>query len=222
MRPFSYFNLIIFDCDGVLLDSNALKVEAMGNALKKMGVSLNEVKKCKCFFAENFGKSRFYHIDYFVENLLAKDDFLDADSFKRELLNSYSEQCKELYLTAKITPFTEKLLIKSSAVKYVASGSEQGELIDVFHQRGLNDYFSGIFGSPEKKSVHLSNILKANLSSRAVMIGDAISDLEAAKDNNIDFIFYSPFSNVELKMRDLCLKYGYRIIDSFEEVLKEI
>ena len=221
MLPFRNFDLIIFDCDGVLLDSNTLKIEAMGEALKKMGVSLKEVDTCKSFFADNFGKSRFYHVDYFVENLL-KVDTQSIDNFKQELLNTYSQQCKKLYLTANITPFSEKLLAQNTAIKYVASGSEQNELREIFKIRKLDSYFSGILGSPEKKSVHIATILKKHNTPKAVMIGDAISDLEAAKENNIDFIFYSPFSNVEAKMRHLCLINGYRIINSFKEVLQEI
>ena len=92
----------------------------------------------------------------------------------------------------------------------------------MFHSRKIEHFFSKVLGSPEKKSKHITNILKAHKTTRAVMIGDAVSDLEAARDNNIDFIFYSPFSNVALKMRELCLQHGYRVIDSFEEVLQEI
>lgn len=221
MHLFSDFDLIIFDCDGVLLDSNTLKIEAMGTALKKVGVNSNELEKCKVFFAKNFGKSRFYHVDYFSKNILNLG-FLAADSFKKTLLAYYSEQCKKLYLTAEVTPFAIDLLTKSNAIKYVASGSEQGELREVFNTRNLDSFFSAIFGSPEKKTVNIANVLKIHCSSKAVMIGDALSDLEAAKENNIDFIFYSPYSNVENDMRKLCQKLGYRIIDSFEEIIKEI
>ena len=221
MRLFSYYDVIIFDCDGVLFDSNDLKIEALGKALQEFDISSIEVEICKSYFAENFGKSRFHHIDYFVENFLNIDNS-DIENFKEKLLKSYSEQCKKLYLTADTTPFSEKLLTKSRVIKYVASGSEEGELIDAFQRRGLDAYFVKILGSPVKKTTHVANILKENILPKAVMVGDAISDLEAAKDNNIDFVFYSPFSNVELKMRELCFKYNYRVIESFEEVLKEI
>jgi phosphoglycolate phosphatase-like HAD superfamily hydrolase len=221
MRPFNEYGVIIFDCDGVILDSNTLKIDAMRNALKESAITSVEVDECTSFFSDNFGKSRFYHIDYFVDNLLGIERAA-IDNFKRNLLASYSKQCKSLYLFAKKTPFITELLTQTSAIKYVASGSEQQELRDVFLTRKLHYYFKEILGSPEKKVNHVTHILAKNVALKAVMIGDAISDLEAAKKNNIDFIFYRPLSNVEEKMSELCLQFGYRIIDSFEEVLKEL
>jgi len=221
MRLFSDYDLLIFDCDGVILDANALKIEAMKNALISMKVTSSETTKCTSFFADNFGKSRFYHVDYFIENILnLKDD--EINHFKNTLLFAYSQQCKTLYLTANMTPFVEELLEKNTAIKYVASGSEQGELRDVFKLRQLAPYFKEILGSPEKKSTHVTNILKQHENLKTVMIGDAVSDLEAARNNGIDFVFYSPFSNVEAKMRELCQKYEYRIINSFEDIMEPI
>ncbi len=221
MRLFNEYDLLIFDCDGVILNSNTLKIKAMRTALIESGIPSTEVDSCTTFFKNNFGKSRFYHIDYFVDTLI-KIETTETEQFKIKLLASYSKQCKSLYLLADLTPFISDVLTTSTSIKYVASGSEQQELIDVFQQRKLDDNFKEIFGSPEKKVNHVTNMLSKNPSSKAVMIGDAVSDLEAAKDNGIDFIFYSPFSNVEEKMRDLCLKLNYRIIDSFEEVLTEL
>lgn len=221
MRLFSEYDILIFDCDGVILNSNTLKIEAMKSALIESGITSAEVNTCTIFFKHNFGKSRFYHIDYFAEKLLKIDTSI-VEQFKINLLASYSKQCKSLYLLANLTPFVSEILNTSIGTKYVASGSEQQELRDVFQQRQLAGYFKEILGSPENKVNHVSSIVAKHPSSKAVMIGDAVSDLKAAKDNGIDFIFYSPFSNVEDTMRELCLKYNYRIINSFEEVLKEL
>ncbi|WP_045860379.1 HAD family hydrolase [Teredinibacter purpureus] len=221
MHRFSCFDVIIFDCDGVLLDSNALKIKAMGIALRGYGITNSDIDTCTSFFGQNFGKSRFYHVDYFASHLLNLRGLIVED-FKSEVLASYSYQCERLYLKANLAPFVKELLTKSNAVKYVASGSEQDELRRVFNARQLNVYFDGIMGSPELKSVNVSNILDMHKESKAVMIGDAISDLEAARANAIDFIFYSPFSRVESKMRGLCKDQGYRVIDSFDEVIQEI
>jgi len=221
MPQFKDYQLAIFDCDGVILDSNVLKVDAMRNALIAENICSEEVENCTRFFANNFGKSRLFHVDYFIENLLNIKKSM-VEQFRNSLLSSYSQQCTELYLIANITPFMETLLEESNAIKYVASGSEQQELRDIFDVRKLTNYFNNVLGSPIKKDKHLADILAEHPQLNAVMIGDAVSDLEAAQKNNIDFIFYSPFSNVEQKMRELCLEFNYRIIDSFEEVLKEL
>jgi phosphoglycolate phosphatase-like HAD superfamily hydrolase len=219
MHQFDKYSLLIFDCDGVLINSNNLKVKAMEEALFTLGIDKILVHKCSNYFANNFGKSRYYHIDYFVNNILDVNES-DQQIFKSALLTEYSRLCEELYLTAEISPFVEELLKTNQSVKYVASGSDQSELRNIFRKRDLDKYFEDILGSPEKKAVNVSQILNNNKTSNAVMIGDAISDLEAARDNNIDFIFYRPLSNVKNKMVELCNIHGYRIIDSFKEVLE--
>lgn len=221
MHPFNEYDLIIFDCDGVILDSNQLKIDAMKNALIDVGCSNNEVNECSNFFASNFGKSRFYHIDYFIENLI---DMVGKDNVntRESLLELFSAQCCELYLEASEADGVSSVLKKSNAIKCVASGSEQSELQNIFLQRDLSQYFRLILGSPTKKVDLVKRILLETSYSRAVMIGDAVSDLESAKSNNIDFIYYSPLSNVDSLMRELCSSQGYRVIDSFQEVLAEL
>lgn len=221
MHQFNYFDLIIFDCDGVILNTNELKIEAMGAALEESGVTSPYVKKCKSFFSANFGKSRFYHVDYFIENILNINKEI-ISQFKKKLLDDYSRQCKQLYLSADMTPLVDMLLKKNKTLKYVASGSEQTELREVFFLRKLDKYFENVFGSPEKKHIHVSRILDKHKKSKAVVIGDAVTDLEAANKNGIDFIFYSPFSKVEDEMRKLCKTFNYRVIDSFKEIIEEI
>jgi phosphoglycolate phosphatase-like HAD superfamily hydrolase len=221
MHPFNEYDLIIFDCDGVILDSNQLKIDAMKNALSDVGCSNNEINNCSHFFASNFGKSRFHHVDHFIGNLINMNG-KDNDKTRDLLLESFSAQCCELYLKASETDGISAVLKKSNAIKYVASGSEQNELQKIFSQRELSQYFRLILGSPTKKVDLVRRILLETSYSRAVMIGDSISDLESASFNDIDFIYYSPLSNVDSQMRELCNIKGYRVIDSFQEVLAEI
>lgn len=51
------------------------------------------------------------------------------------------------------------------------------------------------------------------------MFGDAISDLEAAKINNIDFIGYLPYSNVKEKLILLITENNSKAVNEWSEVL---
>ncbi|MBB1354748.1 HAD family hydrolase [Pseudoalteromonas sp. SR45-5] len=128
-------------------------------------------------------------------------------------------QCKSLYLQAELTPGFIDFITQLKGKKFIASGSEQQELRDVFNARGLDSYFDEIYGSPTKKSDLVANILDITKASNAIMFGDAVSDLEAANINNIDFIGYLPFSNVKEKLVSLADKRSYKVIEQWSELL---
>ncbi|MDP5254339.1 MULTISPECIES: HAD family hydrolase [unclassified Vibrio] len=211
------YDYYIFDCDGVILDSNKLKIDAMGKALQQLNVSKADVQRCCSYFANNFGKSRFHHVEVFVEDLLKIEDNEKA-SFTERVLQFFSEQCQSLYLTAPMTPGFVELIEQLDGEKYIASGSEQNELRAVFKQRGLEQYFAGIFGSPTPKAKLVKNIIEAMPNSNTVMVGDALSDLQAAQHNHIDFIGYTPFSNVPELLTEQTQTAGFTVIDTWTKL----
>ena len=206
MHQISKFDIYIFDCDGVVLDSNQLKIDAMQRALES---TIN-----------NFGRSRFHHIDVFIEKFLELDKAIE-NKVKKNILEEYSAQCRSLYLQSDITPGFIDFINQLSGKKYIASGSEQQELRDVFKERGLNLYFDGIYGSPAKKSDLVREILKSNNSPNAVMFGDAISDLEASQINNIEFVAYIPFSNVPAELATKSQIANFKVIKTWPEIFEE-
>ncbi|WP_022942089.1 HAD family hydrolase [Psychromonas hadalis] len=218
MRPISDYDLYIFDCDGVILDSNQLKIDAMERALQSLSFDQDKVSQCVTYFSENFGMSRFYHVEYFIDNFLSLKES-QVESVKESILKSFSAECKKLYIKAEITPYFIEFITSLNGRKFVASGSEQAELREVFKMRGLDKYFVDVFGSPTKKEDLVANILSNQKEAKAVMFGDAISDLQAAKNNDIDFIAYIPFSNVKKELSDLSIVNGYKMIETWSEVL---
>ena len=64
------YEVYIFDCDGVIFDSNQLKIDAMRKALNKQFDNARLVTMCLDYFSHNFGKSRFHHIDHFLNSIL--------------------------------------------------------------------------------------------------------------------------------------------------------
>lgn len=214
MPSLSDYDVYIFDCDGVILDSNQLKIDAMQTALESILPDSKQIDSCVDYFRNNFGKSRFHHIDVFVSEYLQLDE-TDKEQTKKRILDAYSSQCKMLYLSAEITPGFIEFIKRLDGHKYVASGSEQGELREVFQERGLDVYFKDIFGSPVRKPQLVSNILAKEESASAIMFGDAISDMEAANINTIDFIAYLPFSNVVNSMKELAKEHDFLALNEW-------
>jgi phosphoglycolate phosphatase-like HAD superfamily hydrolase len=204
----------IFDCDGVILNSNILKLEAMRNTLIELDFPINEIDLCVDYFSSNFGKSRFHHVEHFLEKILMINK-QNKQLIEDKILNSFSIQCKRLYLTAELTPFFLEFILLLKGAKYIASGSEQKELRGVFEARGLSKYFNGIYGSPTKKSDLIASIIKQSQSKKIMMFGDAVSDFEASRDNHIKFICYLPFSNVKEKMLKLSKENNFDVLSEW-------
>lgn len=184
------YETIILDCDGVIFDSNNLKLNAFRDVLSNYKYNKNIVNRFIEYFKNNFGTSRYHLTRVFIEKFL-KQQF--NEELYQEILDSYSAKCVLLYEKANMTvdfmKFIERYKDKSL---FVASGSAEDELRRVFEIRKLDNYFVEIFGSPTKKTEIVKNIVTENKNS--VMIGDAKSDMLAAKENNIDFIFMSNYS----------------------------
>lgn len=213
------YDLSIFDCDGVILDSNNLKVEAMKEVLENYLTSKSDIESCIDYFKNNFGKSRFHHINYFLNNFF-KTSSLKRENLEKDLIQDFSLKCYLLYQDAELCPDLISVLTRCSAKKFVASGSEQNELRAVFKSKDIAKYFYSIFGSPTPKEVIVKNILDGETHNKAVMIGDSFSDMLSAEINKIDFIFYAPYSNVKQKMIEECISKNYRIIYSLKELIE--
>jgi phosphoglycolate phosphatase-like HAD superfamily hydrolase len=210
-------DIVIFDCDGVIFDSNSLKIQAMRESLELLKFDKALVDDCCDFFSSNFGKSRYFHVRHFVENLLPLEQH-KYEGYYEKILNEYAKRCKILYLEASLTPGIENFLISLDAKCYIASGSDECELKGVFKARDLSPYFSGVFGSPNAKTQIVRRIIEENKGATCLMIGDASSDLSAALDNGIDFCAYVPFSNVRDSLIKETQLQGFAFVDSWDEL----
>lgn len=194
------YETIILDCDGVIFDSNTLKLDAFRDALS--GFDKKIVDEFIEYFKNNFGTSRYHLARVFIEQFL-KQEF-DENLYK-EILKKYSQNCIVLYERSNITEsFLDFVETYKNKKLFIASGSDQEELREVFKNRDLDKYFVDIFGSPTKKSEIVRNIVAKN--SNVIMIGDAKSDMLAANDNEIDFIFMNDYSVSEEMKEDKSLK----------------
>jgi len=195
------YNTIILDCDGVIFDSNFLKIEAFRKTYDELGFSKTQIDKFVDFMKNNFGISRYKFAEYFIIEILNKK--FDQMLFKN-IIELYSKKSYELYFEANFTKYLLEFLDKYKDKNlFIASGGDQKELRKVFGKRDLDKYFVDIFGSPTKKSEIVKSIVLQNENS--IMIGDAKSDMQAAKENNIDFVFMGDYSTNKAMQKDTSL-----------------
>jgi phosphoglycolate phosphatase-like HAD superfamily hydrolase len=203
----------ILDCDGVILDSNRMKVAAVEKILIEFSLfSDAAIEIALNHFQDNFGMSRYWHAEYFF-NLASNAPI----NFIERFLARYSSIVKEDYLNVALCEGVLSFLSSSSAKKYVVSGSDQNELQEVFRLRKLSQHFAGILGSPESKINNVASIINNDAQKIYCMIGDSYADLEAAISNNIQFVFYKPYSLASPRMLQESLRMQCKILESWED-----
>jgi phosphoglycolate phosphatase-like HAD superfamily hydrolase len=188
MRQFFDYDVYVFDCDGVLLDSNTIKIDAMKSALASIKGVIAGQDECVEVFKRNFGSTLEQHMNRFFDDCLTLDHNADAAELRDTLIKKYMSLVDQRYPNAEILPMAETVLQRLNAPCFVASGANVRQLRRVLKTIGLVNYFEGVFGAPEKKVDVLSRLkLRFHDKSNFVMVGDAVADFNAAKENNFDF-----------------------------------
>lgn len=186
------YKCLIFDCDGVILNSNKLKTQAFYQAALPYGEELAQA--LVDYHVQNGGISRYRKFQYFLENIVGKDNNSQA---LNHLLSHYAQSVKEGLLTCAIAPGLRKLRETFPKTRWlVVSGSDQTELRDIFMKREISYLFDGgIFGSPDSKEKILDRELEnGNIHKPAVFLGDSYYDYQATIQAGLDFIFISSWS----------------------------
>lgn len=197
----------VFDCDGVLLDSNAMKCEAFVEALARYPSDV--VAAFSVHQRKSFGRSRYRLFEDFFQ------DFLDRpaeDGEMETLLDSFAAACRRGYEAAPMADGSHDFLSEAAreAALFVVSGSDQDELNEVFHLRGLDVYFAEILGSPTTKTDHLAD-LQARYPTHAfeVFFGDAEADFAAAENVGMRFHYISRYAMAPEAMTDLQARHRF-------------
>ena len=185
------FNVWFFDCDGVILDSNAAKTSAFRRV--GQGYGRREAEALVRYHVEHGGISRYDKFSYFFRHILGRRDAPGSEL--RKALGAFAayvgeglQSCREV---AGVRQFLEGL-VASGARSYVVSGTDQEELRRVLAERELDRYFQGIFGSPARKLDIVKPLLaherESGAGPRAFFCGDSRLDFEVASACELRFI----------------------------------
>lgn len=177
---------IIFDFDGVLVESAPIKTGAFRILFSKWPDKVDEIIS---YHISNMGISRYVKFKHFYENILGEPY---SDEIGEELGKQFSEVVLEEIKKAPLVNGTKKFLDENfhDYLLFIASGTPQEELNNIVSFKWLSQYFKGIFGTPLTKTEIIKNILRNyNLNNKEVVfVGDAESDKIAAKNSGINFI----------------------------------
>ncbi|MGO1618488.1 MAG: HAD family hydrolase [Oceanisphaera sp.] len=187
------YKTLVFDCDGVVLNSNQVKTQAFYQAALPYGKATAQA--LVDYHVQNGGISRYRKFAYFLENLVPGQTGPALD----ELLDRYAAEVYDGLMACDIAEGLQTLREGTANARWlIVSGGDQAELRKVFAARGLAELFDGgIFGSPDTKDEILTRELeKGNIQQPALFLGDSKYDWQAASAANLDFVFLRDWSEV--------------------------
>ena len=192
--PITDYITLVFDCDGVVLNSNQVKTDAFYQTSLLYGKQAAQAMVD--YHVANGGVSRYKKFAHFLEKIVPCQEGPDLNS----LLASYASYVKSGLLRCEVAPGLQALRESTPEARWlIVSGGDQAELRDVFAHRGLTQLFDGgIFGSPDTKDEILQReFASSNVQHPALFLGDSKYDYQAATLVNIDFLFVSGWSEVD-------------------------
>jgi len=203
------FKAIIFDFDGVLLESIEVKKEAFRKLFKDYPADIDKIVE---YHMEKGGVSRYKKFEYIYKEILHQE--LTSEK-SEELGRLFSQYALDGVLRAPFVKGAEEFLERhyKTLDLFVASGTPEREMRFIVNNLGMDRFFKAVYGSPALKGEIALKILEENQykPSEVIFVGDAISDWEGAQRAKICFLgrihqcYSDPFKNLDQtnKINDL-------------------
>ena len=172
----------VFDFDGVIAESTDIKTEAFRRLFDgdERAVEYHEA---------NMGVSRYDKFRHITTEILGRPYTAEDE---RRLGERFSELVVDEVVRCPLVPGARELLerLARELPLFVASATPEEEVRRIVALRGLEPLFDGVYGTPATKGEILRQILTERGFDRSdvVMIGDARSDLNGARQAGVRFV----------------------------------
>ncbi len=178
---------VVFDFDGVILQSNHVKTAAFPALFPEYPEYHDQIV---AHHIEHLGISRYVKFEWIYQNLL-KLPLSKGES--RRLGERFTEIVYQKLLEVDFVPGVLALLseLKERQVPmFVASGTPEEELIRIVQDRDLAGFFERVRGAPDTKVRIIGEIAEDfDLEpSEILFIGDGTTDFEAAQTLQLPFM----------------------------------
>lgn len=214
------YKTLVFDCDGVVLNSNQLKTEAYYRVAVGYGANHDQAQALVDYHVRLGGISRFIKFRWFLDEVLHQPVTEEA---MNTLLESFADEIHRELLTCEMAPgLVELRELTHSAPWMLVSGGDQSELRSLFAERGIDHMFdAGIFGSPDNKDVILEReVANGNLAQPAIFFGDSRYDHEASTRAGLDFLFVSYWTELQ-DWQNYCRTNRITVIERLDDALPD-
>ena len=193
---------IFWDFDGVIKESVKVKSDAFEQLFTPFGKDL--AKKVRNHHEEHGGISRFDKLPIYLE--------WAEQPLSEQLITQYAENFSQLVKQRVVdSPWVAGVLdyLQNNYKKqqfFLITATPQREINDILSELDILKYFKQVVGSPTSKIKAIKILLKRyNIDSqKAIMVGDSVSDYEAAKGNHVAFVLRHTSLNKKLQQKLNC------------------
>ena len=211
------YNTIIFDCDGVILNSNFQKIEAYRNAAITYGASKIQAEDLVTYHISLTGISRYVKFKHFLKEIMGEDI---TDSSMKKLVGNLNVEVINLLKDCEVASGLEKLKSQTkNSTWMVASGGDQEELRFLFKEKGIASFFEGgIYGSPSSKHQIVEEKMKDKNFLPTLFLGDSLYDIQTAQKYKLDFIFIYGWTDLK-DWKKICNENGLPYVEKIQDLL---
>lgn len=171
---------VVFDFDGVLVESADIKTAAFGEMYRQYGEDI--AAKAVAYHLQHAGISRHVKFRHLHRTLL---DIELADEEVSRLGAQFSRRVLDAVVAAPWVAGAREFLDACSATLplFVASGTPDGELKTIVARRAMARYFRSVHGAPATKGEIIAGIIARHgfAPGEVLVVGDAIADLDGAR-----------------------------------------
>jgi len=182
----------IFDCDGVVLDTNRLKTDAFSFVAEKH-LPIKVKNKLLEFHRTNLGKSRWEKF-FFVKKYFSLKN-LNIHELCEEYGNYVEQQMYKKKLIPNIGNYLKQINDADQNIIYVATGGETFQVRRLIKHHNLLINENHIFGSPTKKTQIVKDLKSLHPTANFILYGDSLHDAECAEIIKAKFIFVNGFTS---------------------------
>ena len=180
-------NAVIFDFDGVLIQSVDIKTRAFAELYREFGQGA--VDLVVSYHLAHGGVSRYDKFRH-IHNVLIPPPL--SENELAQLVCRFSALVEDAVVEAPWVAGAKEFLEQNYTLlpMFVASGTPDEELKRIIGRRGIDRFFMSVHGSPLPKREIIDRIVAKHdyKRDRVVMVGDAMTDYEESKHSGVRFI----------------------------------